>query len=208
MDAHLVVSKRTKMKWNTCKECILRFFSEMPHPLWRIKLCAIIRWSLQLHYKNPPPDALWEWERSYTYGKKDLTPISLRVRVIFGPIFLRVAQSLHRHKIHSTLKDLDIGPTLTWMFFWTLFPPPNELVCMLLWRMCIVVTSTMLFPLTLVLLSLLVATVFKVQTYQLYKLFPTNHLLCLWVKMQTIKIFQLCPHFQRPDTPKKKRTLT
>ncbi len=57
------------------------------------------------------------------------------------------------------------------MFFWTFFlPPPNELVCMLLWRMCIVVTSTMLYPLTLVLLSLLV------RPFSKYRL--TNYISC------------------------------
>lgn len=116
---------------------------------------------------------LYESGRDLTpTARRTFTPISLRVRVIFGPIFLRVAQSLYRHKIHSTLKDLDIGPTLTWMFFWTLFPPPNELVCMLLWRMCIVVTSTMLFPLTLVLLSLLVRPFLKYRLTNYISCFP------------------------------------
>jgi hypothetical protein len=49
-------------------------------------------------------------------------------------------------------------------------------VCTLLWRMCLVVTSTMLYP------SHLFSFPFrcdhlKVTTYQLYMLFPTNHLL-------------------------------
>lgn len=97
-------------------------FSKMPHHLRRIKLCAI-RCGLSNYTTEILLLMLYEWERSYTYSEKDLTPISLRVRVIFGPIFLRVAQSVYRRKIHSTLKDLDIGPTLTWMFFWTFFSP-------------------------------------------------------------------------------------
>jgi hypothetical protein len=86
-----------EQKWNeTVAKSVYYVFSEMPHPLWRIKLCAIIRWSLQLHYKNPPPDALGvggilhlRREGPYTYiikSESDLWPNILKS----GPISIYI----------------------------------------------------------------------------------------------------------------------
>jgi hypothetical protein len=90
------------------------------------------------------------------------------------------------------------------MFFWTFFLP-NELVCTLLWRMCIVVTSTMLYPLTLVLLSLLVRPFLKYRLSNYISCFPPTILLACGSRCKPSKFSQLCPHFQHPDTPNKKK---
>lgn len=145
----------------------------MPHPLRRIKLCAIIRWSLQQHYKNPPPDALGvgeilhlRREGPYTYiikSESDLRPNILKS----GPISNIGIRSIPLLRI-----QIQVPLSLGCSFGLFSSPPPNELVCMLLWRMCIVVTSTMLYPLTLVLLSLLVRPFLKYRLTNYISCFP------------------------------------
>lgn len=117
--------------------------------------------------------------------------------MILGPIFLRVAQSVYRRKIHSTLKDLDIGPTLTWMFFWTFFPQwAGVHVALAHVPSCYI---HYVVSLTLVLLSLLVRPS-KVKTYQLYMLFPTNHLLACGSRCEH-QNFPTFSSFSTPATP-------